>query len=199
MPADFFYELVKAVIALFIIVDPLGNVPIFITLTEKMSKNDRKSAFHIATWVAFALLVVFAITGQQLLQFFGISLYSFMIAGGILLLVLAIKILISGWHERLLSPKSVGAVPIACPLLVGPGAITTTIVILQTAGIVATLLAVLIIFIFTWVILRFIEPIYKFLGETGSVVIARIMAMFLAAIAVGFIIQGIEHYLTLRF
>ncbi len=198
MPADFLYELVRAVIALFIIVDPLGNVPIFIALTEKMNKNERKSAFHTAIWVAFALLVAFAVTGQQVLNFFGISLHSFLIAGGILLLVLAIKILISGWHERALSPKSVGAVPIACPLLVGPGAITTTIVILQTAGILVTLLAVLVIFIFTWIVLSFIEPIYKFLGETGSVVIARIMAMLLAAIAVGFIIQGIEHYLTIR-
>jgi multiple antibiotic resistance protein len=119
-----------------------------------------------------------------------------MIAGGLLLLVLAINILLfGGWKEKLVSPKSVGAVPIACPLLVGPGAITTTILILQTSGIAVTLIAVVIIFAVIWGILRLIEPIYKVLGETGAAVIARIMAIFIAAIAVGFVIDGVTYYI----
>lgn len=198
MIEDFSYELLKAVIALFIIVDPIGNVPIFISLTENMRKDERKSAFYTATWVALALLLAFALAGQQVLNVFGISLHSFMIAGGLLLLVLAINILLfGGWKEKekMVSPKSVGAVPIACPLLVGPGAITTTILILQTSGIVVTLIAVAIIFALIWVILRLIEPIYKVLGETGAAVIARIMAIFIAAIAVGFVINGITYYI----
>lgn len=196
MIEDFSYELLKAVIALFVIVDPIGNVPIFISLTENMRKDERKSAFHTATWVALALLLAFALAGQQVLNVFGISLHSFMIAGGLLLLVLAINILLfGGWKEKVVSPKSVGAVPIACPLLVGPGAITTTILILQTSGIVVTLIAVVIIFALIWVILRLIEPIYKVLGETGAAVIARIMAIFIAAIAVGFVINGITYYI----
>lgn len=198
MIEDFSYELLKAVIALFIIVDPIGNVPIFISLTENLSKDERKSAFYTATWVALALLLAFALAGQQVLNVFGISLHSFMIAGGLLLLVLAINILLfGGWKEKekVVSPKSVGAVPIACPLLVGPGAITTTILILQTSGIVVTLIAVVIIFALIWVILRLIEPIYKVLGETGAAVIARIMAIFIAAIAVGFVINGITYYI----
>jgi len=198
MLEDFSYDLVKAVIALFVIVDPIGNVPIFISLTENMRKDERKSAFHTATWVALALLLAFALAGQQVLNVFGISLHSFMIAGGLLLLVLAINILLfGGWKEKekVVSPKSVGAVPIACPLLVGPGAITTTILILQTSGIVVTLIAVVIIFALIWGILRLIEPIYKVLGETGAAVIARIMAIFIAAIAVGFVIDGITYYI----
>lgn len=200
MLADLLSELLKAVIALFIIVDPIGNVPIFISLTENMSRDERKSTFYTATWVALALLLAFALAGQQVLNVFGISLYSFMIAGGILLLVLAINILLFGGlkeREKVISPKSVGAVPIACPLLVGPGAITTTILILQTSGIVVTLIAVAIIFALIWVILRLIEPIYKVLGETGAAVISRIMAIFIAAIAVGFVIDGITHYIRL--
>lgn len=196
MIEDFSYDLLKAVIALFVIVDPIGNVPIFISLTEYMSKDERKSAFHTATWVALALLLAFALAGQQVLNVFGISLHSFMIAGGLLLLVLAINILLfGGWKEKLVSPKSVGAVPIACPLLVGPGAITTTILILQTSGIAVTLIAVVIIFAVIWGILRLIEPIYKVLGETGAAVIARIMAIFIAAIAVGFVIDGVTYYI----
>jgi len=196
MIEDFSYDLLKAVIALFVIVDPIGNVPIFISLTEYMSKDERKSAFHTATWVALALLLAFALAGQQVLNVFGISLHSFMIAGGLLLLVLAINILLfGGWKEKVVSPKSVGAVPIACPLLVGPGAITTTILILQTSGIAVTLIAVVIIFAVIWGILRLIEPIYKVLGETGAAVIARIMAIFIAAIAVGFVIDGVTYYI----
>jgi len=179
-------------------VDPIGNVPIFISLTEKMNQAERKSTFHTATWVALALLLGFTLAGQQVLNVFGIPLHSFMIAGGLLLLVLAINILLFGGlkeREEVISPKSVGAVPIACPLLVGPGAITTTILILQTSGVVVTLIAVVIIFALTWIILHLINPIYKVLGETGSAVIARIMAIFIAAIAVGFVINGITYYI----
>jgi len=190
-----FPDLVKGVIALFIIVDPFGNVPIFVSLTEKMDGGERKRAFHTATLVGLVLLLFFAMAGREVLNFFGITIYSFMIAGGILLFIIAIRILISGgWQETVSSPESIGAVPIAVPLLVGPGAITTTILTLQTSGVIVTLVAVIINFGVVWGVLHFIDPIYKFLGKTGSVVIARIMAMFIAAIAVGYILEGLRYY-----
>jgi multiple antibiotic resistance protein len=117
-----------------------------------------------------------------------------MVAGGLLLLILAVKILVYGtWEEKVVSPESVGAVPIACPLMVGPGAITTIIIILETSGIVVTLLSVLIIFGIVWIVLRLIDPIHSFLGKTGSAVVARLMAIFIAAIAVEFIMKGITQ------
>jgi len=187
--------LVKGIIALFIIVDPFGNIPIFVSLTEKMDREERRKAFHTATLVGLVLLLFFALAGREVLNFFGITIYSFMIAGGILLFIIAIRLLISGgWQETVTSPESVGAVPIAVPLLVGPGAITTTILTLQTSGVIVTLVAVIINFGIVWSVLRFIDPIYKFLGKTGSVVIARIMAMFIAAIAVGYILEGLRYY-----
>jgi len=192
---SFTFEFLKAVVALFIIVDPLGNVPIFIGLTEKMNQKERRKTFQTAIIVSFALLMVFAVVGQQLLAVFGISIQSFMIAGGILLLVIAVKILVfGGWEEKVISPESVGAVPIACPLLAGPGAITTTIVILQTSGIIVTVLAVLVISLIIWVILYFVDPIHDFLGKTGSAVVARVMAIFIAAIAIEFIIEGLKFH-----
>ncbi|OYT54968.1 MAG: hypothetical protein B6U77_02330 [Candidatus Hecatellales archaeon ex4484_218] len=192
---SFIFEFLKAVVALFIIVDPLGNVPIFIGLTEKMNQKERRKTFQTAIIVSFALLMVFAVVGQQLLAIFGISIQSFMIAGGILLLVIAVKILVfGGWEEKVVSPESVGAVPIACPLLAGPGAITTTIVILQTSGIIVTVLAVLVISLIIWVILYFVDPIHDFLGKTGSAVVARVMAIFIAAIAIEFIIEGLKFH-----
>ncbi|MEM2873075.1 MAG: MarC family protein [Nitrososphaerales archaeon] len=192
---DFVVDVLKVSLALFIIVDPLGNVPIFISLTEGMNLEQRRKAFRTATIVSLILLLVFALLGQQILEVFRISPQSFMIAGGLLLLVIAVKLLIfGGWEEKKTLPESIGAVPIATPLLVGPGAITTTIVMLQSSGLLVTLVSVLIIFFTIWLVLHFIERINKFLGTTGATVIARIMAIFIAAIAVGFIIDGIKYY-----
>ncbi|MEM2935776.1 MAG: MarC family protein, partial [Candidatus Bathyarchaeia archaeon] len=93
-------DLVKGVIALFIIIDPFGNVPIFVSLTERMGSEDRKKAFHTATLVGLVLLLFFAMAGREVLNFFGITIHSFMIAGGILLFIIAIRLLmLGGWQE----------------------------------------------------------------------------------------------------
>jgi multiple antibiotic resistance protein len=194
---DFISELGKAAIALFIIVDPFGNIPIFVGLTDKMTDVPRRKVYNTATLVGFVLLLVFAFTGQEILNIFGLSIYSFEVAGGLLLLIIAIRILISGsMHENIDSPESIGAVPIAMPLLVGPGAITTTIFNLQAYGTVTAILAVVIVLSLTWVILRFINRIYGFLGKTGSLVIARVMALFIAAIAIQYILTGVTYFVA---
>ena len=194
---DFISELGKAVIALFIIVDPLGNIPIFVGLTDRMEDAPRNKVYNTAVLVGFILLLVFAFTGQEILNIFGLSIYSFEVAGGLLLLIISIRILISGsMHENVESPESIGAVPIAIPLLVGTGAITTTIFNLQAYGTIAAILAVVIVLSLTWVILRFINRIYGFLGKTGSVVIARVMALLIAAIAVQYILTGVTHFVV---
>jgi multiple antibiotic resistance protein len=194
---DFILEIAKAAIALFIIVDPFGNIPIFVGLTETMEDKQRKKVFNLAILVSLILLLVFSFIGQEILNIFGLSIYSFEVAGGILLLIISIRILISGsMHENVESPESIGAVPIAIPLLVGPGAITTTIFNLQAYGIIAAVLAVVIVLLLTWVILRFMGRIYRFLGKTGAVVIARVMALLIAAIAVQYILTGVTHFVV---
>ena len=196
---DFISEVGRAAIALFIIVDPFGNIPIFMGLTENVPESKRKKVYNTAVIVGTVLLLVFAFTGTEILNIFGLSIYSFEVAGGILLLIIAIRILIMGsMHENVESPESLGAVPIAIPLLVGPGAITTTIFSIQlddTA--IPAILAVVIVMAITWVILRYINGIYKLLGKTGSVIIARVMALLIAAIAVQYILTGITHFLLL--
>ena len=193
---DFISELTRAFVALFIIVDPFGNIPIFVGLTENITDAQRKKTYNTAILVGFALLLVFSFTGQEILSLFGLSIYSFEVAGGILLLIIAIRILISGFHENTESPESLGAVPIAIPLLVGPGAITTTIFNLQSYGTIITIAAVVIVLALTWVILRFINGFYKVLGKTGAIVIARVMALLIAAIAVQYILTGVTHFIA---
>jgi multiple antibiotic resistance protein len=186
-------DLAKMTVALFIVVDPLGSVPIFIGLTKDMDTSQRKKTYQLATITGLILLTFFSLVGQNILVLFGISLDSFMIAGGILLLIVAVRLLImGGWREQAAVSESVGAVPIGCPLLVGPGAITTSILNIQSYGILATLLSVLLTFIIVWLILRFIDPIYRVLGKNGSLVITRVMALLIASIAVQYMLQGIK-------
>jgi multiple antibiotic resistance protein len=190
----FLLDLVKGTIALFVVVDPLGNVPIFIGLTKNLDKTQIRNTFRSAIITGLILLFLFAFAGQQILNLFGISLNSFMVAGGLLLLIIAVRLLVAGgWLEPSTSPESIGAVPIGFPLLVGPGAITTTILILQSSGIFVTIFSVLITFVIVWVVLRFIDPLYKILGRNGSLVVTRLMAMFIAAIAVQYIVQGVKN------
>jgi multiple antibiotic resistance protein len=194
---DYLWDLARAALALFIIVDPFGDIPIFVGLTENLGDAQKRKVYNTATLVGVVLLLVFAFTGKEILDVFQLSIYSFQIAGGILLLIIAIRILISGsMHENVDSPESLGAVPIAIPLLVGPGAITTTILTLQTDGVLIATLAVLIVLSITWVILRFINRIYGFLGKTGSLVIARVMALLIAAIAMQYILTGVTHFVA---
>ena len=189
-------NLAKAILVLFIIVDPFGSIPIFMSLTEKMPENQKKKVFNTATLVGFILLLAFAFAGQEIFSIFGVSIFSFEVAGGILLLIIAIKILISGRVTEMdESPESVGAVPIAMPLLVGPGAITTTIFNLQAYGVAVTAFSVFVVLILTWVILRYISKVYHFLGKTGALVIARVMALLIAAIAIQYVLFGVTHFL----
>lgn len=188
-------ELLRATVALFIVVDPAGLVPVVLSLTKGMKPEERKATFRTALLIGFALLVIFAVAGEELLYLFGITLDSFMIAGGILLLILAMQMIFRGsLPTQGYSSADVGVVPIAFPLIVGPGAITTTIVSFQAYGIVVTLLSIAIVIGLAWLILRYIDRIDSVLGKRGTAVLSTLMAVFIAAIAVQFILTGIQYY-----
>jgi multiple antibiotic resistance protein len=195
LPIPYLDELLKATIALLIVVDPAGLVPVVLGLTKGMNKEERRGTFRVAMLVAIVLLVVFAVAGQELLLLFGITVYSFMIAGGILLLILAMQMIFRGGYVGpSTTSDEVGVVPIAFPLLVGPGAITTTIVSLQRYGIVITLLSIVIVMFVAWLVLRYVDKIDSLLGKRGAAVLSTLMAVFIAAIAVQFILTGIQFY-----
>lgn len=191
--------LLRATLALFVIVDPFGNIPILMGLTSGMTVKERMRTVRVAMLVSLILLNLFALAGQSILQVFNVSLGSFKIAGGILLFIISIKILLYGeWEIRSSKGGSIGVVPLAFPLIVGPGAITLTIVHLQTYGVLVSLLSVLIVIVMTWLVFRFVEPIYRLLGEVGSNVIARLMAVFIAAIAIELVVSGISQQIPSR-
>ncbi len=189
----------RAVISLLIVVDPLGNIPIFLAITEDLPPKQKIKAFNTAVLTGFSLLMIFAGVGNRVLKIFSIELYSFRIAGGALLLFIALEILMKTRYEAsVYSAEETGAVPLGVPLLVGPGAITTVIIILESFGFTIALASVILAAITTWLILRFVNPIHKALGHVGSTVVSKIMAMLLAAIAVQYILEGISEYMKMR-
>ncbi len=194
---SFLVELLKATVALFVIVDPLGPVPIFANLTKGMNPQEKMRIFRTAAIVGSVLLAVFALVGQELLGLFGITLPSFQIAGGLVLLLLSIEIIFRGERVDKLavaSAEETAVFPIAFPLLVGPGAITLTMISLQSNGLVISLVAIVLVMFLSWIVLRLTDRIYKLLGRTGAAVIARLMALFIAAIAIQYVLTGLQFY-----
>jgi multiple antibiotic resistance protein len=196
IPPGFFDNLLKSTIALFVVIDPIGSVPLFIAITEKLEKDERKSVSKIAIVTAAGLLIVFAVAGTQILAIFGITIFSFMVAGGVLLFIVSIELLTHGmWRFGSSGSTSgeSGVVPLAFPLLAGPGAITSVIISFQTAGLIVTIVSIAIVISFTYLVLRFVNPIYRLIGRRGSMIITRVFAVFIAAIAVQYIVQGAKH------
>jgi multiple antibiotic resistance protein len=164
-------------------------------LTQKLERVERVSVTKTAIATAAGLLFVFAVAGTQLLSIFGITLASFMVAGGILLFIVAIEFLMHGeWRLGSVGAQSeTGVVPIAFPLLAGPGAITAVIISFQTAGLAVTALSIVIVIGITYVILRYVDRIYRVLGRRGSIIVTRVFAVLIAAIAVQFVVDGIRE------
>jgi multiple antibiotic resistance protein len=187
-------DIITSVIALFVVIDPIGNIPLFIAFTKKLEKAEHKTVSKTAIITAAALLLLFGVAGTQILGLFGITIFSFMIAGGTLLFIIAIELLTYGeWRFVSKVKEDIGVVPIAFPLLAGPGSITAVIISYQTSGFLITFLSIVIVMIITYVILRMVNPIYKVLGNRGSMIVSRVFAVIIAAIAVEYIVEGIKN------
>jgi multiple antibiotic resistance protein len=160
-------------------------------LTRDMDEAGRQRAFRDAALSGLALLLFFALSGELVLWLFSISLSSFKIAGGALLLIIAIKLLIHGEWRDGRGAQGSAIVPFGFPLLVGPGAITATMVNIRAYGVPVACISALIVFSAALAIYRFVGRIYRALGESGSAIVANVMAIFTAAIAVQFILDGV--------
>lgn len=193
-------DLLKSVVSLFVVVNPIGQVPLFIALTQKMEKQNKKLVSKNAIITTAVLLTVFAVAGIQLLSIFGISIFSFMIAGGVLLFIISIEFLTHGeWrYGRSSMAGDSGIVPLAFPLLAGPGAITTVIISLQAYGWLVSIISIVFVVSVTYLVLHLGDPILRILGRRGSIVTTRVFAIFLAAIAVQYIVEGLRQLFVLK-
>ncbi|MEZ9709935.1 YchE family NAAT transporter [Vibrio breoganii] len=191
-------------VGLFAIVNPVGIMPIFVSLTNHLSPEERIKTASTANIAVAVILIVSLFAGQMLLDVFSISLDSFRIAGGLLLVSIAFAMMNGQLGEQKqnkqekaesISKEQVGVVPLAMPLMAGPGAISSTIVFgsNHTGPIdyVAVTITVIVFSFCCWVLFRSAPFIVRFLGQTGINVITRIMGLILGALGIEFIASGI--------
>lgn len=203
MALDYLTYFVYAFASLFVIVNPVEATMVFISLTSGMDPQEKRRIYGRATAVAFVVALLFAVAGNLVLEFFGITVDSLRVAGGVLLFLVAIDMLRGGRSHRKVTEaemrdanyrEDISVFPLATPLLTGPGAITTVVVLMGSAANLyqkaEVLLALTLTFSATYFILKFSEYIDRALGITGIMVMTRIMGLILGAIAVNFVATG---------
>ena len=184
---------------LFVIADPLGNLPVFIALTARNTNKERNRAAWQSVLTSAIVLAIFAIFGKYILDLLGITTAAMQISGGILLLLVALQLMQDESNpqeeEAKASSVNIALVPMGIPLLAGPGAIVAIMIKVEESGdtlggILAIIAAFILLHIIEWVVLRFASPMHRLLGEGGTVFLTRIAGMLLAAISVQLIIAG---------
>ncbi|AJY12316.1 NAAT family transporter [Burkholderia dolosa] len=201
-------DLLKSFISLLALINPVGAVPFFLSLTAQQTEGERRRTIRIASVSVFCVMTVTALLGQQIIDFFGISVGSLEVGGGIIMLLMAINMLNAQIGNTRSTPEerdeaelkdNIAVVPLAIPLLTGPGSISTVIIYAansrhwyERAGLVAigAILALL-----CFVAMRLAEPIANWIGRTGINIATRLMGLMLSALAVEFIVNGLRALL----
>lgn len=181
-------------IPIFVAVDAIGVLPIFVSLTQGMKRTDRNKVIIQSMITALVLAICFILIGKLVFRLLGITIGDFMIAGGAILFCLAITDILNPVKKRRLPGKDLGAVPIGTPLIVGPAVLTTCLVILDHYGPVPTMISVIANVLAAGLLFSISSKLMNFLGETGLKAVSKIMSLLLAAIAVMLIRKGLEFF-----
>mgnify|MGYP005846794105 CR=1 FL=1 len=209
MPTDLLPFFIFSVSSLFTLVNPIGIAPLFLGMTEQYDPTRRSVAARRGVLTAFLVMVAFAITGNLIFKFFGITINAFRIAGGFLFFRIGLDMMEARLsrtkHSRkedseALTREDIGIIPLGVPVISGPGAITSTMILSgetqSVAGLGIVILAILITLSATYVVLRTAPKISALLGNSGMRIITRIMGLIVMVIAVQFMIDGIKPILT---
>ncbi len=180
-------------VPLFVAVDAIGVLPLYVALTEGMDAARRRRVILQSVGTAATVALVFLWIGPSLLAYLGLEVFDFMIAGGLLLFAIALTDLLSGEkRQRQADPESLGAVPIGVPLITGPAVLTSCVLLAGLHGKAATAAALLANMALAGALFRFSGPIERVLGRTGSKILSKIASLLLASIAVMLVRRGVE-------
>lgn len=193
--------------SLFTITSPLSTMPVFLTMTQSLDEKERRAVAIRSTLVACCALLLFVLAGQFLFKFFGISTNGFRIVGGIIIFRIGFDMLQAKYTPMNLRKEEikeyandVSVAPLGIPLLCGPGAIANAIVLMQEAHSfemkTAVIVAIILVYLITFVLLRWAGVLVKFIGETGNNVMMRLMGLILMVIAVECFVSGARPILT---
>lgn len=186
--------IVQSIFLLFIIMDPLGNVPIFSSVTKAFKEDKRKRIIQQAVLTASFILILFAAFWNRLFDYFRLSFESFSIAGGVLLFLIGLD-MIRGHMKKYVGSKGFGVVPLGMPLIAGPGAITMVIILSKTYGLTTAVISIIVAMVLMELTLAFCKNILKLVGNKSSETLTRIMGIILAAVAAQFILNGLQSFL----
>jgi multiple antibiotic resistance protein len=179
-------------VPLFIVIDPLGNLPFIISFSEGRPRHERNKMIHIAILTATIVGLVFLFLGRFILNVMGISVGAFAIAGGIILLVLSIKYMTTGKFMDIIKEDASAVVPIGTPLIVGPATITTLLLLVARFPLYMVLISFMVNLFISWVIFLLNNPIIRITGKGGLKALSRVFSLLLAAIAVSMIMNGLK-------
>jgi multiple antibiotic resistance protein len=183
-------------VPLFVAVDAIGVLPMFMALTREIEDNKVPRIIYQSVVTAIIVAFVFLIAGRALLNLLGITVADFMIAGGILLFVISINEMITTKKIlRQIDPDSLGAVPIGVPLITGPAVLTTSIILLDGYGFIVTAAAIFINVVIAGVVFFFSKYIHGLLGKAGAKTFSKIASLLLASIAVMIVRKGIMTFI----
>ena len=188
--------LVKTFVAVFVLADAVGNIPILLVLTKGMEPAKRNKVIDKAILVAIGVLLLFALGGQFILNYLDVSFGSLRVAGGLLLLLIALKMLQGESDTPIIDQdRDVAITPLALPLLAGPGTLTTVMLLISEAANpnFSVVLGILAAMFVSWLILRLANSIDKFIGAEGEVIITQLLGFLLAALAVEIGSAGIKE------
>lgn len=189
---DWVQYLLMTFVPLFIAVDALGNLPFVISLSEGMADSERRKVIHIAAVTATVVGLAFLFFGQFILNVMGISVGSFAVAGGLILLVLSIKYMLTGKLVEAVKEEMIAVVPIGTPLLSGPATITTLLLLAGQYPLYIVLASFLLNLLIAWTVFILGDRIVRVMGQGGLRAVSNIFDLLLAAIAVTMIFRGLE-------
>lgn len=178
-------------IPIFVAIDAIGVLPIFIGLTEHLKRQERRRIVIQSIITAFIIGIIFLFLGRWILQALGVLVSDFKIAGGLVLLVIALRDLLQYEKPHRLPADTMGAVPIGTPLISGPAVLTTILILLDSYGLALTVFSFVVNLVIAWVVFAYAAEISRFLGKAGSKAVSKIAHLLLAAIAVMMMRKGI--------
>ena len=181
-------------IPIFVAVDAIGNIPLFIGLVEGVGKKQRHKIIIQSVTTATVMAIAFMFIGKGVLRILNITISDFQIAGGTLLFIISVRLLLPGAHKSLFTnshEKDVGVFPLGTPLITGPAVLTTTLMMVDGFGWMPTFVSLVLNMLFVWITLVKADEIIKFLGSGGTRAFSKIMFILLAAIAVMMVRNGI--------
>lgn len=184
-----------AFIPIFVAVDAIGVLPIFVSLTHGIKKKERGQIILRSMITALCLAVGFIFLGKAVFKLLNIAMGDFMIAGGVILFSIALIDLINPGKRRRIPTNELGVVPLGTPLIVGPAVLTTSLIIIDEYGMPPTLISVFLNILLAGYIFSLSEIMIKHLGEAGSKALSKVTSLLLAAIAVMMIRKGIGQFL----